>query len=94
MPGQEFTLNVTVHNQGDEQAAATMLHYYRSNNSTITSSDTEVGTDEIDALDASATSAASIELIAPTGGAPGVYYGACVAGSVARAIPITTAPLA
>ena len=42
-PGQEFTLNVTVHNQGDEQAAATMLHYYRSNNATITSSDTEEG---------------------------------------------------
>ena len=51
-PGQAFTLNVTVHNQGDEQAAATTLHYYRSNNATITSSDTEVGTDAIDALDA------------------------------------------
>ena len=78
-PGQEFTLNVTVHNQGDEQAAATMLHYYRSNNSTITASDTEVGTDAIDALDAAATSAQSIALTAPTGGGSGVYYGACVA---------------
>ena len=80
-PGQEFTLQVTVHNQGDEQAAATMLHYYRSNNSTITSSDTEVGTDAIDALDASATSAASIALTAPTGVSAevGIYYGACVA---------------
>ena len=80
-PGQEFTLNVTVHNQGDEQAAATMLHYYRSNNSTITSSDTEVGTDEIGTLDASATSAASIALTAPTSVSAevGIYYGACVA---------------
>ena len=78
-PGQEFTLNVTVHNQGDAQAAATMLHYYRSNNSTITSSDTEVGTDAIDALDASASSAESIALTAPTGGGPEVYFGACVA---------------
>ena len=77
-PGQAFTLNVTVHNQGDAQAAATMLHYYRSNNATITDSDTEVGTDAIDALDASATSAQSIELTAPTGGGSGVYYGACV----------------
>ena len=79
-PGEEFTLNVTVHNQGDEQAAATMLHYYRSNNSTITASDTEVGTDAIDALDASATSAASIALTAPTGVSAevGIYYGACV----------------
>ena len=80
-PGQMFTLNVTVHNQGDEQAAATMLHYYRSNNATITSSDTEVGTGEIGALDTSATSAASIALTAPTSVSPqvGIYYGACVA---------------
>ena len=78
-PGQTFTLQATVYNQGDEQAAATVLHYYRSNNATITASDTEVGTDAIDALDASATSAESIELVAPTGGAPEVYYGACVA---------------
>ena len=80
-PGQAFTLNVTVHNQGDEQAAATMLHYYRSNNATITSSDTAVGTDAVGALDASATSAASIALTAPTSVSPqvGIYYGACVA---------------
>ena len=79
-PRQAFTLNATVHNQGDEQAAATMLRYYRSNNATITSSDTEVGTDAIDALDTSATSAESIALTAPTGGGSGVYfYGACVA---------------
>ena len=80
-PGQEFTLNATVHNQGDEQAAATMLHYYRSNNATITSSDTEVGTDEIGTLDASATRAASIALTAPTSVSAevGIYYGACVA---------------
>ena len=80
-PGQEFTLHVTVHNQGDEQAAATMLHYYRSNNATITSSDTEVGTDEIGVLDASATSAGSIALTVPTSvsAEEGIYYGACVA---------------
>jgi len=77
--GQAFTLHATVHNQGDEQAVATTLRYYRSNNSTITASDTEVGTDAIDALDASATRAESIELTAPTGGGPGVsFYGACV----------------
>ena len=80
-PGQTFTLNATVHNQGDEQAAATMLHYYRSNNATITSSDTEVGTDAVGALDASATSAKSIALTAPTSvsAEEGIYYGACVA---------------
>ena len=80
-PGQEFTLNVTVHNQGDGQAAATTLHYYRSNNATITSSDTEVGTDAVGALDASATSEKSIALTAPTSvsAEEGIYYGACVA---------------
>ena len=79
-PGQAFTLHATVHNQGDEQAVATTLRYYRSNNSTITASDTEVGTDAIDALDASATRAASIALTAPTGisAERAIYYGACV----------------
>ena len=78
-PDQAFTLHATVYNQGDEQAAATMLHYYRSNNATITSSDTEVGTDEIGTLAASDSSAVLIALTAPTGGGPRVYfYGACV----------------
>ncbi len=78
MPGQAFTLQVTVQNQGDEQAAATTLHYYRSNNAAITSDDTEVGTDEIDALDASATRVATISLTVPS--TPRTYfYGACVA---------------
>ena len=76
-PGQTFTLQVTVHNQGDEQAAATTLHYYRSNNATITPTDTQVGTDAVDALDASATSAESIALTASVGVER--YYGACVA---------------
>ncbi len=75
-PGQAFTLHVTVHNQGDEQAAATMLHYYRSNNATITASDTEVGTDAVDILAAAATSVQSIELTASVGVER--YYGACV----------------
>ena len=76
-PGQAFTLQVTVQNQGDQPAAATMLHYYRSNNTTITASDREVGTDAVDALDASATSEQSIALTASVGVEK--YYGACVA---------------
>ena len=78
-PEQAFTLQATVHNQGDEQAAATMLYYYRSNNTKITASDTEVGTDEIGTLAASDSSVVSVALTAPMGGGPGVYfYGACV----------------
>ena len=76
-PKQAFTLHATVHNQGNEQAAATMLHYYRSNNATVNTSDTKVGTDSIDVLDASATSAVSISLTAPSIPGP-YYYGACV----------------
>ena len=77
-PGQAFTLQVTVQNQGDAQAEATMLHYYRSNNATITASDTEVGTNEVGSLAVSRIRNESISLIAPS--APGTYYyGACVA---------------
>ena len=79
--GQAFTLQVTVHNQGDQQTAATTLRYYRSNNATISARDTEVGTDAVAALDASASRAHSIELTAPNVSSPkvGLYYGACVA---------------
>ena len=76
MPGEAFTLLVTVENQGDQPAAAATLRYYRSDNSTITASDREVGTGAVDALDASATSAQSIGLTASAGVER--YYGACV----------------
>ena len=75
--GQAFTLNVTVQNQGDEPAAATVLRYYLSNNATISSSDTEVGTNAIGVLNPRATSGVLISLTAPAG-AGTYYYGACV----------------
>ena len=56
---------------------ATTLRYYRSTNSTISTLDTEVGTDAVGALSASATSAESISLTAPAS-AGTYYYGACV----------------
>ncbi len=75
--GQSFTLRATVRNQGDATSAATTLRYYRSSNSTISSSDAQVGTDAVGALSASGTSAESISLTAPA--SPGTYYyGACV----------------
>ena len=75
--GDSFTLSATVRNAGDEQSAATTLHYYRSTDSTISSSDTQVGTDAVGALAASGTSAESISLTAPST-AGTYYYGACV----------------
>ena len=75
--GASFTLSATVRNDGDGAAAATTLRYYRSTDGTITSSDTEVGTDAVGELSAGATSPESISLTAPS--TPGTYYyGACV----------------
>ena len=75
--GEEFTLYTTVRNQGDGSSAATTLRYYRSADATISSTDTEVGTDAVSALSASGTSDESIDLTAPS--SPGTYYyGACV----------------
>ena len=75
--GGAFTLSATVSNDGDGAAAATTLRYYRSTNATITTSDTEEGTDTVSGLAASGSSAESISLTAPaTAGT--YYYGACV----------------
>ena len=75
--GQSFTLGATVRNQGTEQAAATTMRYYRSDDATIDVSDTEVGTDDVSGLSAGGTSAESISLNAPSS-AGTYYYGACV----------------
>ena len=75
--GATFTLSATVRNDGDEASAATTLRYYRSTGAVITTSDTEVGTDEVGELAASGTSDESVSLTArlPAGT---YYYGACV----------------
>ncbi len=72
-----FTLSVTVRNSGNGSSATTTLRYYRSTDGSISSSDTQVGTDEVGALTASGTSSEEISLTAPTG-AGTYYYGACV----------------
>ena len=75
--GASFTLSATVSNAGDGESAATTLRYYRSTDGTITTSDTEVGTDAVAGLAASGSDSQSVELVAPS--APGTYhYGACV----------------
>ena len=75
--GASFTLSATVRNSGDGGSVATTLRYYRSTNSTISTVDTEVGTDAVGALSASGTSDESISLTAPVS-AGTYYYGACV----------------
>ncbi|MDE3000879.1 MAG: hypothetical protein OXU79_17525 [Gemmatimonadota bacterium] len=75
--GQSFTLSATVRNQGNGAAGSTTLRYYRSSNSTISTNDTEVGTDAVSGLSPGGTSAESISLNAPSD-AGTYYYGACV----------------
>ena len=75
--GGTFTLSARVLNDGSGESPATTLRYYRSTDSTITTSDTEVGTDAVDAITGGSTSAQSIDLTAPS--EPGeYYYGVCV----------------
>ena len=76
-PGGSFTLLATVTNAGDGAASATTLRYHRSADATITTTDAQVGTDAVDALAASGTSAESVRLTAPSN-AGTYYYGACV----------------
>ena len=75
--GASFRLSATVRNRGDGQSGSTTLRYYRSSNSTISTSDSEVGTDPVGQLAASANSRESIPLTAPSTSGT-YYYGACV----------------
>ena len=75
--GQSFTLSATVRNQGGSRSGSTTLRYYRSSDATISTGDTQVGTDRVDGLATSSTSSESIRLNAPSSSGT-YYYGACV----------------
>ena len=76
-PRASITFSATLRNQGVGESAATTLRYYRSTDATISTADTEVGTDAVSGLPASGTSDESISLTAPS--TAGTYYfGACV----------------
>ena len=76
-PGASITFSATVRNQGAGQAAATTLRYYRSTDATISTADTEVGTDAVGSLAAAASSDESISLTTPSTTGT-YYYGVCV----------------
>ena len=66
-----------MHNRGNGSSDSTTLRYYRSSDSTITTGDSQVGTDSVFQLEASESGNQSISLTAPD--SPGTYYyGACV----------------
>ncbi len=75
--GQRFTLRATVRNDGTTSSSPTTLRYYRSSTTTISDSDTQVGTVRMGGLFASSASTQSISLTAPSS-AGTYYYGACV----------------
>ncbi len=76
-PEESFTFSATVRNQGTGASTATTLRYYRSSDATISTGDTEVGTDAVGALAAAGASDESISLTAPSN-AGTYYYGACI----------------
>ena len=74
----QFRLAATVRNDGDGASPPATLRFYRSTDAAITPSDSEVGTEGVEALAASGRrTVLSVDLIAPT--TPGThYFGACV----------------
>ena len=76
-PGDPFTLSATVGNVGTGESSGSTLRYYRSTNDTIDWGDTQVATDSVEALDASATRSYDVPLTAPPD-AGTYYYGVCV----------------
>ena len=75
--GATFTLSATVQNAGGESSEPTTLRFYRSTDTTITTSDTAVGRVLVAGLAASGTSSQLVILTAPST-AGTYYYGACV----------------
>ena len=97
--GESFMLSATVRNQGNGRSASTTLRYYDSLDATISTGDTEVGTDAVGSLTAAASSDQSISLTAPST-AGTYYYGACVdpvsgesatGNNCSRAVTVTVA---
>ena len=76
-PGVAFNLQSTVDNVGQTESAATTVHYYQSTDSTITTSDTKLGTSAVGAIAPGSLSAQAISVTAPST-AGTYYYGACV----------------
>ena len=82
-PGESFEIQTRIWNKGTAVSGATTLRYYLSTDDTISTADTEGGSDRVDALSGRGASATrrradlSQTLTAPD--TPGVhYYGVCI----------------
>ena len=76
-PGDRIVVRLTVRNRGDADAEATELRWFRSDDSTISDSDTRVGTNKVSSLGPSSSSSESIRVRVPSA-AGTYYYGGCV----------------
>ena len=76
-PGEKFRLYATLKNRGTEESTATTVHYYRSTNDIISTTDTELGSAKRDPLAVNASIGRYLTVTAPT--TSGIYYyGVCV----------------
>ena len=75
--GARFTLRATVRNQGSGRSDSTTLRYYRSDDASISRADTELDSDYVSRLGASARGPENTSVTAPSA-AGTYYYGACV----------------
>ena len=75
--GDPFQAAATALNRGTSASAPTTLRFYRSDNRTISSSDSEVGTVMVEDLSPAGTSRKKIQFTAPST-AGTYYYGACI----------------
>ena len=77
---EDFWISIHVKNQGDSRALSPMVRFYRSNDATISSSDTEIGTARLFGMDPSqefdSGSIKEHETAPSTAGT--YYYGACM----------------
>ena len=71
-PGESFMLESTVRNQGNGTAGSTTFRGYQSDNTSISSNDTEIGSVQVSSLAAGATEIQQLSLTAPL--AAGTYY--------------------
>ena len=75
--GGNFLMIAIILNVGDGASAATTLRYFRSTDATLTTSDTQVGTDAVPGLAASEFSRQTLDVTLPSSHGT-YYYGVCV----------------
>ena len=76
-PGESVRLTVTVRNDGTGRSGGFILSYYLSTNSTISSSDTEVGRDGVQQLNSGQTSPRETITVNAPSVSGTYYYGVC-----------------